>query len=78
MLHHVVGEVEGVDLGLGQVVSAGDGALLLGLREPQWRAGEFLLPSRREDDAEVLAGRVGRAAGVRTFIRDGALVDPVQ
>jgi hypothetical protein len=77
-LHHVSGEVEGVDFGLGQVVAAGHVALLPGLREPRRRVNQFLLPGPRKDGAEVLAGLVGSTTGIRPFIRDSPLVDPVQ
>ena len=76
--HLVGGEVEGVDLGLGQVVSAGDVALVPGRGEPRRRVDQLLLPGPVEDGAEVLAGLVGRAAGVLSLIRDGLLVDPVE
>jgi hypothetical protein len=72
------GEVEGVDLGLGQVVAAGDVALLIWAREPRGRLDQLLLPGPRQDGAEVLAGLVGGATGVIASIRDGPLVDPVE
>ena len=76
---HLVGrEVEGVDLGLGQVVSAGDVALVPGRGEPRRRVDQLLLPGPGEDGAEVLAGLVRRAARVRPLVRDGPLVDPVE
>ena len=61
-------EVEGVDLGLGEVVSAGDVALVSGRGEPRQRVDQLLLPGPVEDRAEVLAGLVGRAAGIRSLI----------
>ena len=76
---HLVGsEVEGVDLGLGQVVSAGDVALVPGPGEPRQRVDQLLLPGPVEDGAEVLAGLVGRAAWVLSLILDGLIVDPVE
>ena len=76
---HLVGcEVEGVDLGLGEVVSAGDVALVPRRGEPRQRVDQFLLPGPVEDGAEVLAGLVGRAAGVRPLVLDRAVVDPVE
>ena len=77
-LHLVRREVEGVDLRLGQVVSAGHVALLPGLGEPRRRVDQFLLPGPREDGAQVFAGLVRGATGVRPFLGDGTLVDPVQ
>jgi hypothetical protein len=71
-------EVEGVDLGLGQVVAAGHVALVFGAGERRRQVDQLLLPGPREDGAKVLAGLVGRAAWVRPLILDGALVDPVQ
>ena len=76
--HGVGGEVEGVDLGLGQVVAAGDVALLPGPGEPGRRLDQLLLPGPGEDGAEVLAGLVGRAARVGPLVPDGLLVDPVE
>ena len=76
--HRVGGEVEGVDLGLGQVVAAGHVALVPGPGEPRRRLDQLLLPGPREDGAEVLAGLVGGAAGVGTLVLDGPLVDPVE
>ena len=77
-LHLVGGEVEGVDLGLGQVVAAGDVALVPGPGEPRRRVDQLLLPGPVEDGAEVLAGLVGRAARILPLILDGLLVDPVE
>ena len=76
--HLVGGEVEGVDLGLGQVVAAGDVALVPGPGEPRRRVDQLLLPGPVEDGAEVLAGLVGRAARVLSLILDGLFVDPVE
>ena len=76
--HLVGGEVEGVDLGLGQVVAAGDVALVPGPGEPRRRLDQLLLPGPGEDGAEVLAGLVGRAARVGPLVLDGLLVDPVE
>ena len=62
--HLVGGEIEGVDLGLGEVVAASDVALVPGPGEPRRRIDQFLLPGPTEDGAEMLAGLVGRAARV--------------
>src|SRR5262249_34742133 len=76
--HLVGGEVEGVDLGFGQVVSAGDVALVPGRGEPWQCVNQLLLPGLVEDGAEVLAGLVGRAAGVLSLTLDSLIVDPVE
>src|SRR5262249_22575798 len=76
--HLVGGEVKGVDLGLGQVVSAGDVALVPGRREPWRRVDLLLLPGPIKDRAEVLAGLVGRSARVLPLVLDGLLVHPVE
>src|SRR5262245_49906752 len=76
--HLVGGEVEVVDLGLRQVVSAGDVALVPGPGEPRRCVDQLLLPGPVEDGAEVLAGLVGRTAGVLSLALDGLLVDPVE
>ena len=76
---HLVGsEVEGVDLGLGQVVSASDVALVPGRGEPRQRVDQLLLPGPVEDGADLLAGLVGRAAWVLSLTRDGLIVNPVE
>ena len=75
---HASGDVEGVDLGLGQVAAAGHAALVPGLRDPWRRVNQLLLQGPRKDGARVFAGLVGRAAAVRTFIGVVPLVDPVQ
>ena len=76
--HLVGGEVEGVDLGLVQVVSAGDVALVPGRGEPRQRVDQLLLPGPVEYGAVVLAGLVGRAARVLSLTLDGLIVDPVE
>src|SRR5262249_16198932 len=71
-------EVQGVGLGLGEVWSSGHGALAPWRGDPRQRGGQLLLPGPVEDRAEVLAGLVGRAAGIRSLIFDGPLVDPIE
>src|SRR5262245_6080473 len=77
-LHLVRRKVESVDFRLGQVVSARHVALLPRLREPRWRVDKFLVPGPRNDGAQVFASLVRSAAGIQPFVRDGALVDPIQ
>ena len=75
---HLVGsEVKGVDLGLGQVVSASDVARSPG-GEPRQRVDQLLLPGPVEDGADLLAGLVGRAAWVLSLTRDRSIVNPVE
>ena len=69
--HLVGGEVQGVDLGLGQVVPASDVALVPRRGEPRQGVDQLLLPGPGEDGAEVLAGLVGRAAWVLSLTGDG-------
>ena len=76
--HGVGGEVEGVDLGLGEVVAAGDVSLLPGPGEPGRRLDQLLLPGPGQHGAEVLAGLVGGAARVGPLVPNGLPVDPVE
>src|SRR5262249_51412964 len=71
-------EVQGVDLGLRQVVPAGDVALLPRPGEARRGLDQLLLPCPGKDRAQVLPGLIRRAARVRPFLGQGALVDPVQ
>jgi hypothetical protein len=74
----VRGEVQGIDLRLGEIVSPGHVALLAGRGEPWRRVDQLLLPGPRQHGAQVLARLVRGAAGVRPRPRDGTVVDPVQ
>jgi hypothetical protein len=68
--HLVRREVKGVDLGLGQVVSASDVALVSWRGEPWQRVDRLMLPGPVEGSADLLAGLVGRAAWVLSLTRD--------
>src|SRR5687768_1659315 len=71
-------KVQRVDLGLGQIMSARNVALVLGLREARQRANQFLIPGPRQDSAEMLARLVRRTAGIRSLLSHRPLVDPIQ
>ena len=71
-------EVKGVDLGLRQVVPACYVALFPRPGEA-WRGlDQLLFPRPGEDGAQVFPRLIRRAARVRPFLGQGALVDPVQ
>src|SRR5437588_7603944 len=68
-LHLVSREVKGIDLRFGEIVAAGNVALLPRFREPRWRLDEFLFPGPRDDRTQLLASLVGSAAWISTFMR---------
>ncbi len=74
----VRGEVERIQIRLGQIVTAGHVPLWLGF----WKSRKFLqkvlLPSPREKRSEILAGFVGRSSSVRSAVTLRFLIDPVE
>src|SRR5271157_5462091 len=77
-LHLVRGEIEGIDLCLGQIMATCHVALWPGLRESRRRVDEILLPSPRNDGTQVFACLVRGASGIRPAVSDRPLVDPIQ
>ena len=74
-LHLVSREVEGIDFRLGQIVSARHIALRPGLWESRRRVDQFLFPGPRNDGAQVFAGLVCGATGIRPFVCDRPVFD---
>ncbi|MHB0957585.1 MAG: hypothetical protein ACYC0X_26190 [Pirellulaceae bacterium] len=60
----VIREIEGVDFLFGQVVSAGDGAVVARFRESWESIQEILFPCPGHDRPEVFAGFVRSATGI--------------
>src|SRR5262245_28700721 len=77
-VHLVRLAVERGNVGLRQVVPAGDVSLVPRLREAGRGLDQLLFPRPGEDGAEVFAGLVRGATRVRPLLREGALVDPVE
>src|SRR5262249_2835827 len=77
-LYLVRREVQGVDLGLRQVVPACDVALLPRPGEAGRGLDQLLLPRPGEDRPQVFPSLARRPARVRPLLAQGTLVDPVQ
>jgi hypothetical protein len=77
-LHAVRREIQGVDLLLGQVMSARDGAVLARCWESRESLQEILFPGPGHDGSEMFASLIRRATGIRSTLRDRTLVDPVK
>src|SRR5208282_1421344 len=76
--HLVSGKVKGIELRLGQIVSACHVALWSGFRETRWRFNEILFPRPRNNGAQVVAGLVRGSTGICSLVSDRMPVDPIQ
>src|SRR6056297_2607847 len=77
-LQSVGGEVQSIQIGLGQVMASGNIPLRFGAWEPGQLGDVILLPGPGHNRSEILAGLVRRTPRIRAAILGCFLVDPVQ
>jgi hypothetical protein len=76
--HLVRREIEGVDLGFGQIMSPGNVTLRLQFRKPGKSIDQVLFPSPRHHGAQMRPHFIRNAAWVPRLSSYGIFVDPVE